>query len=61
MKDFAVAERQRINLRFEVFNLANHAQFQLPNANPDTPGGASVTSTLPNNQREIQVALKYLF
>ena len=27
----------------------------------DVPGGSSITATLPDNQREIQVALKYIF
>ncbi len=28
---------------------------------PDVPGGQSITATLPNNQREIQFALKWNF
>jgi hypothetical protein len=61
MKDFMLTERQKLTLRAEAFNIGNHPQFQLPNNNPDISGGQSITSTLPNNQREIQFALKYAF
>ncbi len=61
MKRFSIVEGQNLTFRAEAFNIANHAQFQIPNAAPDVPGGSSVTSTLPDNQREIQVSLKYNF
>ena len=61
MKDFSVTERQKLSLRAEVFNIGNHPQFELPNNAPDIPGGQSITATLPNNQREIQFALKWNF
>jgi hypothetical protein len=71
IKNFAVREGQKIQLRAEFFNLFNHPNFDLPGgARPiylgtpslvDVPGGASITATLPDNQREIQVALKYIF
>ncbi len=61
LKDFALTESQRIQFRAEVYNLFNHPQFALPNNNPDAPGGASISSTLPDNQREFQFALKWLF
>ena len=61
LKDFSLTERQRLSLRAEFFNIGNHPQFQIPNNNPGVPGGQSITSTLPNNQREIQFALKYRF
>ena len=61
MKDFMLTERQRLTVRAEFFNIGNYPQFQIPNNNPDVPGGQSITSTLPDNQREIQFALKWNF
>jgi hypothetical protein len=61
MKEFALTERQKLTLRAEAFNIGNHPQFEIPNNNPDISGGQSITATLPNNQREIQFALKWAF
>jgi hypothetical protein len=61
MKDFRIAERNTVSLRAEFFNIANHPQLKLPNTNPDQPGGAAISATLPNNQREIQFGLKWNF
>ena len=61
VKDFSLTERQKLSLRAEFFNIGNHPQFQIPNTNPDVPGGQSITSTIPDNQREIQFALKWNF
>ena len=61
LKSFDITETDKIQFRAEVYNLANHPQFALPGNNPDAPGGSSITSTLPDNQREFQFALKWLF
>jgi len=61
MKDFRVTERHALTLRAEFFNIANHPQFKLPSNNPDQSGGAAISATLPDNQREIQVGLKWSF
>ena len=61
LKSFDITESNKIQFRAEVYNLANHPQFALPGNAPDQPGGASITSTLPDNQREFQFALKWLF
>lgn len=61
MKEFSLTERHRLTLRAEFFNIANHPQFKLPNNSPDVSGGAAITATLPDNQREIQFGLKWLF
>jgi hypothetical protein len=61
MKSFRIVQEQQMTFRAEMFNVANHAQFQIPNAVPDVPGGASISSTLPDNQREVQFSLKYMF
>ena len=61
MKDFRVTERHALTLRAEFFNIANHPQFKLPSNNPDQSGGAAISATLPDNQREIQLGLKWSF
>lgn len=63
-KDFRITERQQLQFRAEMFNIFNHPQFGLPGRNPDqggTNGGARISGTLPDNQREIQFALRYTF
>jgi len=59
-KSFKVRENQQIEFRSEFFNTLNHPNFGLPSANPDVPGGASITSTAADN-RQIEFALKYTF
>ena len=61
MKQFQLTDRHKLDFRAELFNAFNHPQFQIPNSNPDSVGGASITSTLPDNQREIQFSLKWSF
>jgi hypothetical protein len=60
-KNFAITERHQLQFRAEMFNVFNHPQFALPSANPDVPGGAQITSTLRDNQREVQLSLRYSF
>ena len=61
LKNFRVTERHRLQFRAELFNIFNHPQFGLPGGTVDVPGGAAISSTLPDNQREIQLALKWMF
>jgi hypothetical protein len=61
LKRFTLSERQSLTFRAEAFNVANHPQFRLPSNNPDVSGGAAINATLPDNQREIQLSLKYSF
>ncbi len=62
-KSFRITERQQLQFRAEMFNIFNHPQFGLPGRNPDQAanGGAQINGTLPDNQREIQFALRYTF
>ena len=61
LKEFRVTERHRLQFRAEFFNIANTPNFALPGGTVDVAGGAAVTSTLSDNQREIQFALKWTF
>jgi hypothetical protein len=60
-KSFHFTERHQLQFRAEFFNLFNHPQFGLPGRNPNSSGGAQINGTLPDNQREIQFALRYTF
>jgi hypothetical protein len=59
-KEFPVTERQRVQFRWEAFNLWNTPQFRAPNAQLGTPTFGQITSTWLDN-RQMQFALKYLF
>lgn len=61
LKSFSITERHQVQFRAEFFNVFNHPQFALPDRTVDVPGGASISSTLPDNQREVQLALKWTF
>jgi hypothetical protein len=61
MKSFRLTEQHRIQFRAELFNLANHPNFATSGARVNSNGGQRVTSTIPENQREVQLALKWLF
>ena len=61
LKELRVTERHRLQFRAEFFNIANTPNFALPGGTVDVAGGAAVTSTLSDNQREIQFALKWTF
>ena len=72
-KATAINERWKTEFRFEVFNLANHANFGLPsnsvlnappNATPNTlnyRGAAGTISSTSNTSRQIQFGLKLSF
>ncbi len=56
---FNITERHKIELRFEFFNLLNHANFQAPdNYVPDSTFGQILSDVSP---RILQFALKYTF
>lgn len=60
-KEFSFSETARLQLRFEAFNVFNHPNFIGPSANYflNTPTGGRLTRAFDN--RDIQVALKFLF
>jgi hypothetical protein len=70
-KTFQLGERFGLVFRAEFFNLFNHPNFQLPNLGSgggssgagivDAPGGAAITSVLPESWRQIQFGVKLQF
>ncbi len=75
-KQFRTSERTRLEFRTEVFNLTNHPNFSYPGfgghgvvaapgaldfTNPSAVGKITSTRDLQNDQREIQLALKFYF
>lgn len=59
-KEFPITEHQRFQFRAEAFNLFNSPQFSAPNSQLGAPGFGQITSTWLNN-RQLQLALKFLF
>ncbi len=61
-RTFPIRERQRLELRFEMFNAFNRPHFDIPNRNVDAGIFGRITSTNPGVlNRSLQVALKYVF
>src|SRR5215510_11493033 len=61
MKTFNVTEQHKLQFRTEFFNVANHPNFATSGSRVNANGGQRITSTVPENQREIQFALKWSF
>lgn len=60
MKNIRFRERYNIQLRGEVFNLANHPNFASPNSYVNTPSAGSIGSTT-TTSRQIQIGAKMTF
>ncbi len=58
-KDFAITERQSLQVRAEFFNLPNHPNWGNPNTNPTSATFGKITSK--SNNRNIQLSLRYSF
>ena len=54
------SEQQKLSLQIQAFNLFNHPQFGPPNANVSSSSFGTISSTTLDN-REVQLAVKYLF
>lgn len=59
-KEFPVREGHRFQFRFEGFNIFNTPQFRAPDATLGSPTFGVITATWLDN-RQVQLALKYLF
>jgi len=61
VKSFRFAERQRVSLRAEFYNLWNNANFDGPGSNLVTTASFGKISALQGNPRIMQMALRYDF
>ena len=59
-KNFALTEKLKLQFRTEMFNLFNHAQFDLPNTAIGNPNAGIITSIV-GTPRQIQFALRLSF
>jgi carboxypeptidase family protein len=59
-KDFRVTEGQRVEFRWEIFNLFNHPNFGVPVNDLNAPNFGRVLNTS-TPERQMQFALKYIF
>lgn len=59
-KNFVIREQTRFEFRAEAFNVFNHPQFGLPNANIGNAQAGQITSTV-GNPRQLQMALRFQF
>jgi outer membrane receptor protein involved in Fe transport len=60
-KTLGINERYKSEFRFEVFNVFNEAHFSQPVATYGTATFGQITSTIGNDSRVIQMAIKLLF
>ncbi len=58
-KNFSLSEAGKMQVRWEVFNVMNHASLQLPNVNVNQANAATITAA--GDGRTMQVALRWTF
>jgi hypothetical protein len=58
-RDVALGSGTRLQLRWEIFNLLNRVNFDLPNRTAFTPNFGRIFSTEP--ARQMQFGAKFLF
>ena len=59
-KEFTATERLRVQFRSEFFNVFNHPQFDLPNANIGSAVAGTISGTV-GTPRDIQFGLRLVF
>jgi hypothetical protein len=60
-KNTVLSKRTRLQLRAEVFNIANHPNFSVPSATITTPSSFGVISSTVNENRTVEFAAKFNF
>jgi outer membrane receptor protein involved in Fe transport len=60
-KTFPVPGKGSIDLRFEVFNVFNKAQYNLPGQVYGNPNFGKITGTQLNTERQVQFGVRYAF
>jgi hypothetical protein len=60
-KNTKIGERYNVQLRGEVFNVANHPNFSVPSAAVSNPASFGVISSVVNENRTIEFAAKFNF
>jgi triphosphoribosyl-dephospho-CoA synthetase len=66
-KDVSIAERMKVRLRADVFNVLNRAQYGAPNADFSQTNFGTITTTISNyatgrgTPREFQLSAKISF
>jgi hypothetical protein len=60
-KNTAIGERYKLQLRGEVFNVANHPNFGVPSSAISNPASFGVISSVVNENRTIEFAAKFNF
>jgi Carboxypeptidase regulatory-like domain len=61
VKDTKIWEHGTVQFRAEFFNVWNHAQFNPPGNNVNTPETFGIVNSTANTPRVVQFALKYMF
>lgn len=60
LKSFNFSDQRYVQLRFETFNLLNHASFAAPNVSPTNKSFGMITSQA-NRPRQIQLGIRFVF